>query len=380
MDEDKTTFYSLADKKSTSANIQTPRRAYVCYWFGSFDAHAEQKWFELRWIGYSAKIQNPVTVKTANGEVQTTQEAQVYVHDLDLFVRVQLLDKTPAVLSLAKLCEEHGYSYEWITSRQPQLTKNVNKITCKTGNYVPLLVPGLSTSSDSSSSFTSKPHVPQLFLKDREQHHQIQWQIDVTNLQLGNHCWQTLTNLQLGNHLLDTKDRMATEDPTQGIPEWLQDFTANLEDLERHAPAHIPEGAHSDSEGSLKVVDNSKSRNTVFLLIFQRTEIAMYVCGLKLRFLHAEDTIKDLFREQKSLVTWKQQMTKSSTKEVNPGTITGTLSWYKILSLNGYNLIRVKPKLRKRHRKVYTSFLHRHRSQKLQKRKTHWKWANLVKN
>ena len=132
------------------------------------------------------------------------------------------------------------------------LTKNVNKITCKTDNYVPLLVPGLSTSSDSSSSFTSKPHVPQLFLKDREQHHQIQWQIDVTNLQLGNHCWQTLTNLQLGNHLLDTKDRMETEDPTQGIPEWLQDFTANLEDLERHAPGHIPEGAHSDSEGSLK--------------------------------------------------------------------------------------------------------------------------------
>ena len=93
----------------------------------------------------------------------------------------------------------------------------------------------------------------------------------------------------------------------------------------------------------------------------------MYVCGLKLRFLHAEDTIKDLFREQKSLVTWKQQMTKSSTKEVNPRTITGTLSWYKILSLNGFNLIGVKPKLRKRHRKVYTSFLHRHRSQKLSK-------------
>ena len=66
------------------------------------------------------RSRTPVTVKTANGEVQTTQEAQVYVHDLDLFVRVQLLDNTPAVLSLAKLCEEHGYSYEWITSRQPQ--------------------------------------------------------------------------------------------------------------------------------------------------------------------------------------------------------------------------------------------------------------------
>ena len=33
--------------------------------------------------------------------------------------------------------------------------------------------------------------------------------------------------------------------------------------------------------------------------------------------------------------------------EVNPGTITGTLSWYKISPLSGYNLIRVKQKLLK---------------------------------
>ena len=48
----------------------------------------------------------PTTVVTANGEVQTNEEAQVYVHDLDLFVMVQLLDDTPTVLSLRKLCEE----------------------------------------------------------------------------------------------------------------------------------------------------------------------------------------------------------------------------------------------------------------------------------
>ena len=50
---------------------------------------------------------------TANGEVQTNEEAQVYVQDLDMFVTVQLLDETPAVLSLGKLCSEHGCSYEW---------------------------------------------------------------------------------------------------------------------------------------------------------------------------------------------------------------------------------------------------------------------------
>ena len=46
------------------------------------------------------RSRNPTTVMTANGEVQTNEEAQVYVHDLDLFVTVQLLENTPAVLSL----------------------------------------------------------------------------------------------------------------------------------------------------------------------------------------------------------------------------------------------------------------------------------------
>ena len=55
---------------------------------------------------------NITTVMTAKGEVQTNEEAQVYVQDLDLFVTVQLLDETPRVLSLGKLCSEHGFSYQ----------------------------------------------------------------------------------------------------------------------------------------------------------------------------------------------------------------------------------------------------------------------------
>ena len=38
----------------------------------------------------------------------------MFVHDVNLFVTVQLLDETPAVLSLSKLCEDHGYSCEWV--------------------------------------------------------------------------------------------------------------------------------------------------------------------------------------------------------------------------------------------------------------------------
>ena len=42
---------------------------------------------------------SPTTVMTANGEVQTREEATVYVKELHLFVTVMLLEETPALLS-----------------------------------------------------------------------------------------------------------------------------------------------------------------------------------------------------------------------------------------------------------------------------------------
>ena len=78
-------------------------------------------------------------VITANGEVQTSEEAQVYVHDLDLFVTLQFLEDTLAVLSQGKVREEHGYSYEWASGQKPQLTNNGRRIRCKTENFVQVL-------------------------------------------------------------------------------------------------------------------------------------------------------------------------------------------------------------------------------------------------
>ena len=56
-------------------------------------------------------LKNPTTVMTTNGEVQAREGATVYVKELDLFVKVILLEETPAVLSLGKLCEDNGFSY-----------------------------------------------------------------------------------------------------------------------------------------------------------------------------------------------------------------------------------------------------------------------------
>ena len=47
---------------------------------------------------------------TANGEVQMHEETTVYVKELDKFLTMKVIENTPAVLSLGKLCDENGYS------------------------------------------------------------------------------------------------------------------------------------------------------------------------------------------------------------------------------------------------------------------------------
>ena len=96
---------------------------------------------------------SPTTAITANGEVQTHEEATVYVKELEKFLTTKVLDNTPAVLSLGNLCDENGYSYEWINGQKPpHLIKDGIRIICNTENFVPIVVPGLSSSSTGSSS------------------------------------------------------------------------------------------------------------------------------------------------------------------------------------------------------------------------------------
>ena len=76
----------------------------------------------LKWI-LLTKSCSPTIVITANGEVQTHEEATVYVKEFDIFLTVKVLENTPAVLSLGKLCDENGYSDEWINGQKPHLIK-----------------------------------------------------------------------------------------------------------------------------------------------------------------------------------------------------------------------------------------------------------------
>ena len=90
---------------------------------------------------------SPTIVITANGEVQTHDEATVYVKELDIFLTMKVFENTPR-----KLCDENGYSYEWINGKKQQLLKDGIRIVCNTENFVPIVVPGLTSSSSGSSS------------------------------------------------------------------------------------------------------------------------------------------------------------------------------------------------------------------------------------
>ena len=83
-------------------------------------------WKNTRQSSSSAKSlrKSPTKMVTANGEVQTREEATVSVKELDPFVTVMLLEETPAVLSLGKLCEDHGYACHCISGQKPHLIKN----------------------------------------------------------------------------------------------------------------------------------------------------------------------------------------------------------------------------------------------------------------
>ena len=74
-----------------------------------------------------------------------------------IFLTMKVLENTPAVLSPGKLCDENGYFYEWINGQKPHLIKNGIRISCNTENFVPIVVPGLSSSSSRSSSTSKTP-------------------------------------------------------------------------------------------------------------------------------------------------------------------------------------------------------------------------------
>ena len=146
-------FFSPSENRCLPAsNLKPEEREFVVDSGASMHMISKKDLSDAEMITLT-KSCSPTIVITANGEVQTHEEATVYVKELYIFLTMKVLEDTPAVLFLGKLCDEHGYSYEWIKGQKPHLIKHGFRIQCKTENFVPIVVPGLSSSS--SSNFPS---------------------------------------------------------------------------------------------------------------------------------------------------------------------------------------------------------------------------------
>ena len=218
---------------------------------------------------------SPIIVITAFGEVQTHEEATVYVKELDIFLIIKVLDNTPAVLSLGKLCDENGYSYEWINGQKPHLIKDGIRIICNTENFALVVVPGLTSSSStssstlrtpmkqeshsSSSSSSSSLTVGEIQVRERE---------DATNNDISPVPMSNLVDdgsgqpdeIQANKNPKRNKKETTIErgnlcDDSE-IPEWLQEFRENLVDDE----IPLQGGSHASSSHEVSLEPSTKRR------------------------------------------------------------------------------------------------------------------------
>ena len=257
-EHERATFFSPSENRCLPAsNLKLEEREFVV------DSGASMHVISKKDLGNAemdtlTKSCSPTIVITANGEVQTHEEATVYVEEVDIFLTMKVLENTPAVLSLGKLCDENGYSYEWINVQKTHISsKNGIRIPCNTENFVPIVVPGLSSSSSgssstsktpsrqeshsssSSSASSSSPTVSEIQIRERE---------DGINSGISPVQVSTSVDDRSGQPDETTIERGNSLDSE--IPEWLQEFREHLVDDE--TPVHGDSHASSSHEASLE--------------------------------------------------------------------------------------------------------------------------------
>ena len=269
-EQERATFFSLSENRCLPASALKPEeREFVVDSGASMHMISKRDLCDAE-MDTLTKSCSPTIVITANGEVQTHEETTIYVKALDSFLTMKVLENTPAVLSLGKLCDENGYSYEWINRAKPHLNKNGIRIQCNTENFVLIVVPGLSASSSSgsdsstsrtlsrqeshssSSSSSSSPAVSDT--KTRERENRIESDISPVTVTTNVDVRTRQPVVDQANKLqkpIKKKPQKERGDPLYSeIPEWLQEFRENLVDDE--IPKHGDSHASSSHEVSLE--------------------------------------------------------------------------------------------------------------------------------
>ena len=270
------TFFSSPENRCLPASTLKPEEREFVVDSGASMYLISKKDLSNAEMDTLTKSCNSTIVITANGEVQTHEEAIVYVKELDIFLTMKVLDNTPVVLSLGKLCDENGCSYEWINGQKPHLIEDGIRIICNTENFVPIVVPGLSGSSSassstlrtpmkqeshsssSSSSSPSSPTVGEIPVRERE---------DAPNSDISPVPVSELVDDRSGK----PEEIQATKNPKPNkkettmergspcdseIPEWLQEFGEILVDDE----IPLQGGSHVSSSHEVSLEPTTKRR------------------------------------------------------------------------------------------------------------------------
>ena len=155
--------------------------------------------------------------------------------------------------------------------KKPHLIKNGIRIPCNTENFVPIVVPGLSSSSSgsdsstsrtlsrqgshcstSSSSSSSSPTVSEIKTREREDRTESDISPVTVSTTVDDRSGQPVVDQANQNPKPNKKEpKMERDDPLcSEIPEWLQEFRENLVDDE--IPVHGDSHASSSHEVSLE--------------------------------------------------------------------------------------------------------------------------------
>ena len=107
-EHERATFFSPSENRCLPASTLKPEEGEFVVDSGASMHMMSKKDLSDAENDTLTKSCSPTIVITANGEVQTLEEAIVYVKELDIFFTMKVLEDTPAVLSLGKLCDENG--------------------------------------------------------------------------------------------------------------------------------------------------------------------------------------------------------------------------------------------------------------------------------
>ena len=104
-EQERATFFTPSENRCLPASTLKPKEREFVVDSGASMHMISKKDLSKAEMDTLTKSCSPTIVITANGEVQTHEEAIVYVKELNIFLTMKVLENTPAVLSLAKRCE-----------------------------------------------------------------------------------------------------------------------------------------------------------------------------------------------------------------------------------------------------------------------------------